>query len=93
MEGIIKDRIPVGVYNISDKFIYDYNDLLNYVNSKFNIKIPAVLIWILYYFGKYTGDNFLLENTTKLLSNNIYPSEKIRNYIELNNTLYSSNNL
>ena len=89
VEAIIGGKIPAGVYNIADKCEYHYTDLLKYVNARSKITIPSTLIWILYYFGKNTGSHFLRENSVKLLSNNIYSSEKIRRYIDLDSTLYS----
>ena len=41
----------------------------------------------LYVVGKMMNNIFLKENATKLISDNIFPSDKIREYIELPNTL------
>ncbi len=89
IEAIIDGKIPAGVYNIADNCEYHYTDLLKYFNAKSKITIPSVLIWILYYFGRNIGNNYLRENSIKLLSNNIYSIEKIKKYIDLKNTLYS----
>lgn len=89
IEAIIDEKIPAGVYNIADNCEYHYTDLLKYVNAKSKITIPSVLIWILYYFSINIGNNYIRENSIKLLSNNIYSIEKIKKYIDLNNTLYS----
>ena len=34
IDGILNDKVPPGVYNVSDKVQYSYNDLLGYVKSK-----------------------------------------------------------
>ena len=93
IEAIIDEKIPAGVYNIADKCEYHYTDLLKYINAKFKITIPSVLIWIFYYFGRniLVNNYFFRENYFKLLSNNIYSIEKIKKYIDLKNTLYSEN--
>ena len=39
--SILKDKIPNGVYNISDYKIYNYNDLLNVQKVKNLIRIPT----------------------------------------------------
>ena len=89
IEAIIDEKIPAGVYNIADNCEYHYTDLLEHINAKSKITIPSVFIWILYYFGRSIGNNYLRENSIKLLSNNIYSIEKIKKYIDLKNTLYS----
>ena len=52
VEGILEDKVPTGVYNISDENQYSYNDLLNHVNAKWVIPIPSVIVKGLYYIGK-----------------------------------------
>ena len=66
---------------------YSYNDLLKYVNAKWIIPIPRVIIKALYHIGKIIDDIFLKENATKLISDNIFPSDKIRHFIDLPCTL------
>ena len=83
VEGILEDKVPTGVYNISDENQYSYNDLLNYVNAKWIVRTPAFLVKGLYYIGKMMNNIFLKENATKLISDNVFPSDKIRQYIEL----------
>ena len=83
VEGILEDKVPTGVYNISDENQYSYNDLLNYVNAKWIVRIPIFLVNGLYHIGKMMNNIFLKENATKLVSDNIFPSDKIRKYIDL----------
>jgi len=84
IDGILKEKVPAGVYNISDAIEYSFNDLLHYVHAKWTIPIPKFVVKGLYVFGKIINNNFLKENSIKLLSDNIYPSDKIRKYVNLN---------
>lgn len=87
VQGILADKTTAGVYNISDENEYSYNDLLNHVNAKWVIPVPSVAVKGLYYIGKLMNNIFLKENATKLISDNIFPSDKIRKYISLPGTL------
>ena len=87
VQGILEDKVPAGVYNISDENEYSYNDLLKYVNAKWVVRIPTFLVKGLYVVGKMMNNIFLKENATKLISDNIFPSDKIRQYIELTSKL------
>ena len=87
VDGILEDKVPAGIYNISDAKDYTYNDLLNYVNAKWVVRIPALLVKGFYYIGKMMNNIFLKENATKLISDNVFPSDKIRKYISLSGTL------
>jgi nucleoside-diphosphate-sugar epimerase len=83
VQGILKDKVPAGVYNISDENEYSYNDLLKSVNAKWVVRIPAFLVKGLFVVGKMMNNIFLKENATKLISDNIFSSDKIRQYIFL----------
>ena len=87
VDGILEDKVPAGIYNISDEKDYSYNDLLKYVNAKWVVRIPTFLVKGLYVVGKMMKNIFLKENATKLISDNIFPSDKIRQYIKLPATL------
>jgi len=89
IQDILGDNVPAGFYNISDEKEYSYNDLLKYVNAKWVMPIPKILVKGLYYVGKRMNNIFLKENATKLISDNIFPSDKIRKYIDLPNRLDS----
>ena len=83
VQDILKEKVPAGVYNISDENEYSYNDLLKYVNAKWIVRIPTFLVKGLYVVGKMMNNIFLKENATKLISDNIFSSDKIRQYISL----------
>ena len=91
VEGILGDKVPPGAYNISDENEYTYNDLLKHVNAKWIVRSPAFLVKGLYYIGKMINNIFLKENATKLISDNIFPSDKIRKFITLPATLDNYN--
>ncbi len=83
VKGILEDKVPSGVYNISDSKDYSYNDLLTYIDAKCIIRVPNFLIKGLFYIGKMMNNFFLIENTIKLISDNVFPSNKINQYIKL----------
>ncbi len=83
INGIINDVIPPSIYNISDKTIYSYNKLIELSIINWVIPIPKTFIQIIYYFGVFFKNNFLIENAIKLISDNIYTSEKVSKYINL----------
>tara|TARA_B100001248_G_scaffold262136_1_gene256271 strand:- start:3911 stop:4816 length:906 start_codon:yes stop_codon:yes gene_type:complete len=83
IEKIINDKVPSGVYNISDSVEYNYNDLHEYLGSEMIIKIPNSLIKILYKLGMLAKNTFLIENTIKLVSDNVFCSKKIQKYVAL----------
>jgi len=88
IEGIVNNNVPPGVYNISDENEYTYTDLLKWQNPSFIIPIPKLLIIISLKVGIWANNNFLFENSIKLLTDNLYPSNKIRNFIDLPLNLY-----
>ena len=83
VQGILDDKIPSGIYNVSDENNYSYNDLIYYSNAKWILPIPHCLVKGLYYIGKLTNNIFLKENSIKLISDNVFPSNKIRQHIQL----------
>ena len=91
IRSILTNQIPIGCYNISDVKEYSYNDLLDYQNAKYILPIPKIIIKILYLIGLASRNIFLKENTIKLLTNNIYPSDKIRKYVSLDNIIKNFN--
>tara|TARA_X000000950_G_scaffold289373_1_gene412526 strand:+ start:19282 stop:20169 length:888 start_codon:yes stop_codon:yes gene_type:complete len=88
INAIINDEVPKGIYNISDKIDYKYSDLLNFRKATYFFRVPKIFIKMLYFFGKGVNHIFLKENCIKLLSDNIYPSDKIRKFIDLPYKLY-----
>tara|TARA_B100000315_G_scaffold113131_1_gene103742 strand:+ start:496 stop:1314 length:819 start_codon:yes stop_codon:yes gene_type:complete len=83
IEAIIKDKVPEGIYNLSDPKEYTYNELLRWHKSNWVLPIPAFSVRLLYYLGKFFNSTFLKENSVKLTSDNVYPSDKIRSYVDL----------
>ena len=83
IDGIIEGSIPPGIYNLSDAKEYTYNDLLTWYNAARVIRIPKFVINVIYLIGKMINNTFLKENTIKLISDNVFPSDKIRSYIDL----------
>ena len=77
IESIIQGEISFGTYNLSDRKIYTYKDLHDYQKNDRFLKIPKFIIWLLLLSGKIIKNNFLIENSIKLISDNIYPSKKI----------------
>ena len=87
VEGIIDEKVPAGVYNISDPIPYTYNDLLKHRGASGVLRIPAFAIRFFFVLGKMTNNVFLKENSVKLITDNIFPSDKIRSYVDLPATI------
>ena len=83
VKEVINNRVEVGVYNISDKHPISYNDLLKFQKANNIISIPRIIFMGLYIFGKVFQNIFLKENCVKLLTDNIFSSKKIQNFIKL----------
>lgn len=86
VDGIIYNKVQKNeIYNISDEQIYSFKDMLR-VN-----KVSSVILWIpklaistIYNINKIiTKKQFVDENSIKLLTDNIYSSEKISIYIDI----------
>ena len=87
VEAIIKDKVPAGIYNLSDQKEYTYTELLRCQKANWVFPIPLFAVGILYYLGKLFNSTFLKENTVKLISDNIFSSEKICSHIDLPTTI------
>jgi len=87
MGGVIDQLVPAGVYNISDPRYYTYTDLLQYQGAKRPIRIPMFLVRVLFLVGLATKNIFLKENSVKLITNNVFPSDKINNFVNLTATI------
>ena len=88
VEAIIKDKIPADIYNISDPKEYTYDELLRWQKANWVFPIPVLAVKLLYYLGKSMNSTFLKENTVKLISDNVFPSEKICSHIDLPATIH-----
>ena len=87
VDAIIKDKVPAGIYNLSDPKEYTYDELLRWRKANWVLTIPVFAVKLLYYLGKFINSTFLKENTVKLISDNIFPSEKICSHIDLPATI------
>ena len=87
VSNILNNKISEGIYNVSDNIEYTYNDLLNKFNPDFIIPIPLILLKLLYLLGVITKNNFIKENTIKLLTHNVFPSKKIIDHLILDEGL------
>lgn len=83
IDKIIKNFVPIGVYNISDEKAYSFSYLARIMTDKNIFKIPKWVINIIFNFGNYFGNTYISENSIKLLSDNIYPANKLMNYIKI----------
>ena len=87
IESILENKVPASVYNLSDSVEYTYSDLLQHFKAKTIIFIPKMIFQIVYSIGKAFNIIFLKENSIKLLSDNIYPSIKLRKYVNIKHKL------
>lgn len=73
------------IYNISDNEIYDFNDLLRFNNVGIRkILFPKLVFKFLNEINKITfKKQFIHENTIKLITDNIYSSDKINEKIKM----------
>jgi len=88
IDGIINNRILPDIYNISDPKPYSYCELLKWQNAKILFRFPIYFVKLFYYCGKIFKNNFIKENTIKLITNNIFPSDKIRSNIDMPTNLF-----
>jgi nucleoside-diphosphate-sugar epimerase len=86
--AIVNDEVPAGTYNVADEKVYTYNDLLQ-LNSKQNhyLYIPSIFIMFTFILGKLFKNIFLMENSIKLLTDNIFTSKKLQKFVQLNKSL------
>ena len=78
------DKEKNEIYNISDKEVYDFNDLLKMGNRKAKIIFPRFLFSILYKINEVIiKKQFIHENSIKLITDNKYLSTKIDNKLKL----------
>ena len=90
VDNIIDGNVALNeIYNVSDDKEYTFKDMLD-INkvSKFKIFVPKFAIKMLYSINKVSiKKQFIDENSIKLVSNNIYPSDKLRKNIDIKYTL------
>tara|TARA_Y100000591_G_C21818579_1_gene692212 strand:+ start:296 stop:1186 length:891 start_codon:yes stop_codon:yes gene_type:complete len=83
IDGIIEGNVPKGIYNLSDEKPYTFNNIIDLRKKKVVIRLPNFFVLFTFFIGKYFKNVFLRENSIKLLSDNIYPSNKIREFLKL----------
>ena len=73
------------IYNVSDEKVYSFNDMIeNNKISEFKIWVPKVAVRGLHIINKITiKKQFIEENSIKLVSDNIYTSDKICKNVKL----------
>lgn len=72
------------IYNISDSEVYEFNDLLKFIEANKKIMLPKFGIKILYSLNNITvKKQFIHENSIKLISDNIYSSKKLNKKVEM----------
>ncbi|WP_195972238.1 NAD-dependent epimerase/dehydratase family protein [Clostridium thermobutyricum] len=73
------------IYNIADKKVCDFNDLINCIgNKKLKIIVPKILIKMISNINeRIIKKQFIYENTIKLITDNIYSAEKLNNKIDI----------
>jgi len=85
--SILANKVSPNIYNISDSNPYSYLELQD-VNKNANcINIPKVFMKVIFFLGHLFKNQFFIENSIKLVSDNIYPSNKIRSQVALNHIL------
>lgn len=86
VKGIVDNKVQENeIYNISDEKTYSFKAMIS-VNKVSSLKlwIPKLAISTLYNINKVTiKKQFIEENSIKLLSDNIYLSNKLNNFVKL----------
>lgn len=82
-----KNRGVNEVYNVADSRTYTFQDLLEIQKQRYKLKkiisFPKLIFYGAYGIGKILNSNFLVENSIKLLSNNVFDTSKISAIIPL----------
>ena len=72
------------IYNISDSEVYEFNDLLKFIGASKNIILPKFGLKMLHNINTITlKKQFIHENTIKLISDNIYSSDKLNKKVKM----------
>lgn len=72
------------IYNISDKKDYTYNELVEFMDGNTSIIIPQIFMSTLYKINEVSlKKQFIHENIIKLITDNIYSSDKINKKVDL----------
>ena len=92
VDGVINKKIPYGIYNVSDYKRYKFKNLLENIEVR-KIIIPNFMVKFMYLLGKILNNIFLVENSIKLLSDNIYSSKKLNQFIEVKYLFHSNSSI
>lgn len=72
------------IYNISDNEVYEFNDLFKFIEAKKKIRLPKLVFKMLYSVNSITvKKQFIHENSIKLISDNIYSSDKLNTKVKM----------
>lgn len=72
------------IYNISDSNVYEFNDLLKFIGAKGKIILPKFGFKVLHSLNSVTvKKQFIHENSIKLISDNIYSSDKLNSKVKM----------
>lgn len=72
------------IYNISDNKIYEFNDLLKFIGANKKIILPKFGFKMLHSINSVTiKKQFIHENSIKLISDNIYSSDKLNSKVKM----------
>lgn len=72
------------IYNISDSNIYEFNDLLKFIGANKKIVLPKFAFKMLHSINSVTlKKQFIHENSIKLISDNIYSSDKLNSKVKM----------
>ena len=82
IDGVINKKIPYGIYNVSDYKRYKFKNLLENIEVR-KVIIPNFMVKLIYLLGKILNNIYLVENSIKLLSDNIYSSKKLNQFIKI----------
>ena len=89
VNAIIREKIPIGIYNLSDSYNYSYKDLLERFSTSIVIKIPKIFIRFSMLVGIVLKNRFIIDNSIKLISDNLYPSKKLNEFIKLDKNIWN----
>lgn len=77
-----------GIYNVADNLNYSFNELIKVLSNKGSISIPKFMVKTLYTLNNITiKKQFIHENAIKLVSDNLYPSNKLNEKADLKYTI------
>jgi nucleoside-diphosphate-sugar epimerase len=87
VDQIIDERIPPGVYSLSENTTYSYNEILATLHLVKHIRFPWLVELSTYGLGKLLNNHFLIENSIKLCTDNKFLSKIFLAYINVPFTL------